>query len=98
MCNLILNIIFRTVIVSSLSILLILILKKNIFKRFNYYIWIIVVIKLFLSFTYYTFIINTLRSDYKLKELDWIFRFKLVYFKSRDLYLKHVTMFLRIVY
>ena len=66
MSNFILNGIFRTVIVSSLSILLILIFKKNVFKRFskkfNYYIWMIVVIKLFLPFTYYTFTINILRS------------------------------------
>ncbi|HBG0472686.1 TPA: peptidase M56, partial [Clostridioides difficile] len=66
MSNFILNGIFRTVIVSSLSILMILIFKKNVFKRFskkfNYYIWMIVVIKLFLPFTYYTFTINILRS------------------------------------
>ncbi|MFL8800321.1 peptidase M56 [Clostridioides difficile] len=205
MSNFILNGIFRTVIVSSLSILLILIFKKNVFKRFskkfNYYIWMIVVIKLFLPFTYYTFTINILRSkknininninlegfnnistiissillyfwivsvmiyliyttfkyiklknligdlsyevddeeivnlyksvlnefdiekdiklkysyevetpaffnscvllpphDYKLKELDWIFRHELMHFKSRDLYLKYVILFLKIVY
>lgn len=201
MSNFILNGIFRTVIVSSLSILMILIFKKNVFKRFskkfNYYIWMIVVIKLFLPFTYYTFTINILRSkkdininninlegfnnistvissillytwitsvviyliytifkyiklknlisdlsyevddeeiinlyrsilkefditkdiklkysyevetpaffnscvllpphDYKLKELDWIFRHELMHFKSKDLYLKYVILFL----
>ncbi|UUV14925.1 M56 family metallopeptidase [Clostridioides difficile] len=205
MSNFILNGIFRTVIVSSLSILLILIFKKNVFKRFskkfNYYIWMIVVIKLFLPFTYYTFTINILRSkkhininninlegfnnvstisnniilytwiitvvvyliytifkyiklknlindlsydvddeeivnlyknileefnikkdiklkysyevetpaffnscvllpthEYKLKELDWIFRHELMHFKSRDLYLKYVILFLKTVY
>ncbi|NJI81347.1 peptidase M56 [Clostridioides difficile] len=205
MSNFILNGIFRTVIVSSLSILLILIFKKNLFKRFskkfNYYIWMIVVIKLFLPFTYYTFTINILRSkkdininnlnlegfnsvsnmisgillytwtvsvviyliytifkytklknlindlsyevkdeeiinlyknilkefdiekdiklkysyevetpaffnscvllpphDYKLEELDWIFRHELMHFKSRDLYLKYIILFLKIVY
>ncbi|EGT4229552.1 peptidase M56, partial [Clostridioides difficile] len=203
--NFILNGIFRTVIVSSLSILMILIFKKNVFKRFskkfNYYIWMIVVIKLFLPFTYYTFTINILRSkkhininninlegfnnvstisnniilytwiitvvvyliytifkyiklknlindlsydvddreivnlyknileefnitkdiklkysyevetpaffnscvllpphEYKLKELDWIFRHELMHFKSRDLYLKYVILFLKTVY
>ncbi|MDB3830043.1 peptidase M56 [Clostridioides difficile] len=205
MSNFILNGIFRTVIVSSLIILLILIFKKNVFKRFskkfNYYIWMIVVIKLFLPFTYYTFTINILRSkkhininninlegfnnvstignsiilytwiitvvvyliytifkyiklknlindlsydvddeeivnlyknileefniikdiklkysyevetpaffnscvllpphEYKLKELDWIFRHELMHFKSRDLYLKYVILFLKTVY
>ena len=205
MSNFILNGIFRTVIVSSLSILMILIFKKNVFKRFskkfNYYIWMIVVIKLFLPFTYYTFTINILRSkkhininninlegfnnvstisnniilytwiitvvvyliytifkyiklknlindlsydvddgeivnlyknileefnitkdiklkysyevetpaffnscvllpphEYKLKELDWIFRHELMHFKSRDLYLKYVILFLKTVY
>ncbi|MCC0637148.1 M56 family metallopeptidase [Clostridioides sp. ES-S-0001-02] len=205
MVNSILNGIFRTVIVSSLSILLILIFKKNVFKRFskkfNYYIWMIVVIKLLLPFTYYTFTINILRSkenininninlegfnnistlknsillyawlitvviyliynifkyiklknlindlsydvedeevmnlykdilkefnitkdiklkysyevetpaffdscvllpphDYKLKELDWIFRHELMHFRSKDLCLKYVMIFLKIVY
>ncbi|EQF29201.1 blaR1 peptidase M56 family protein [Clostridioides difficile CD160] len=36
--------------------------------------------------------------DYKLKELDWIFRHELMHFKSRDLYLKYVILFLKIVY
>ncbi|MFL8710671.1 M56 family metallopeptidase [Clostridioides sp. GD02377] len=205
MSSFILNGIFRTVIVSSLSILLILIFKKSVFKRFskkfNYYIWMIVVVKLFLPFTYYTFTINILRSkkdinidninlegfnnistiissillytwitfvviyliytifkyiklknlisdlsyevydkeivnlyknilkefditkdiklkysyevetpaffnscvllpphDYKLEELDWIFRHELMHFKSRDLYLKYVMLLLKIVY
>ncbi|MDB0441034.1 peptidase M56 [Clostridioides difficile] len=205
MVNSILNGIFRTVIVSSLSIFLILIFRKNVFKRFskkfNYYIWMIVVIKLLLPFTYYTFTINILRSkenininsinlegfnnisnlknnillyawlttvliyltytlfkyiklknlindlsydvkdeeiinlykvilkefnitkdiklkysyevetpaffdscvllpphDYKLKELNWIFRHELMHFKSKDLCLKYVMLFLKIVY
>ncbi|MDB0441033.1 peptidase M56 [Clostridioides difficile] len=205
MTNLILNGIFRTVIVSSLSIFLILLFKKNVFKRFskkfNYYVWLIVVIKLLLPFTYYTFTINILRTkknininninlegfnnvstlmnitllyawiitvvvyliytlfkyiklknlindlsydvedeeminlykdilkefnitkdiklkysyevetpaffnscvllpphDYKLKELNWIFRHELMHFKSKDLCLKYVMLFLKIVY
>ncbi|MCC0784693.1 peptidase M56 [Clostridioides sp. ES-S-0108-01] len=205
MVDLILNGLFRTVIVSSLCILLILIFKKSIFKRFskkfNYYIWLIVVIKLLLPFTYYTLTMNVFRSkeninidninleyfnkaptsynsillyiwictviiyllytifkyiklknlindlsydvddeeivnlyknilkefnitkeiklkysyevetpaffnscvllppyDYKLKELDWIFRHELMHFKSRDLYLKYIILFLKIVY
>ncbi|MCC0674159.1 peptidase M56 [Clostridioides sp. ES-S-0145-01] len=205
MTNLILNGIFRTTIVSSLSVFLILVFKKNVFKRFskkfNYYIWMIIVIKLLLPFTYYTFTINILRSkenininninlegfnnvsnlknniflytwlitvviyliytifkylklknlindlsydvedkeiinlykdilkefditkdiklkysyevetpaffdscvllpphDYNLKELDWIFRHELMHFKSKDLYLKYVMIFLKIVY
>ncbi|MGX9758084.1 M56 family metallopeptidase [Clostridioides difficile] len=205
MVNSILNGIFRTVIVSSLGIFLILIFRKNVFKRFskkfNYYIWMIVVIKLLLPFTYYTFTINILRSkenininninlegfnnisnlknnillyawlitvliyltytlfkyiklknlindlsydvedeeiinlykvilkefnitkniklkysyevetpaffdscvllpphDYKLKELNWIFRHELMHFKSKDLYIKYVMLFLKIVY
>ncbi|MGO1042676.1 M56 family metallopeptidase [Clostridioides difficile] len=205
MVNSILNGIFRTVIVSNLSIFLILIFKKNVFKRFskkfNYYIWMIVVTKLLLPFTYYTFTINILRSkenininninlegfnnisnlknnillyawlitvviylihtlfkyiklknlindlsydvedeeiinlykdilkefnitkdiklkysyevetpaffdlcvllpprDYKLKELNWIFRHELMHFKSKDLYIKYVMLFLKIVY
>ncbi|UWD48978.1 M56 family metallopeptidase [Clostridioides difficile] len=205
MSNLILNGIFRTVIVSSLSIFLILIFKKNVFKRFskkfNYYIWLIVVIKLLLPFTYYTFTINILRTkknininninlegfnnistlknsillyawittvvvyliytifkyiklknlindlsydvedeeminlykdilkefnitkdiklkysyevetpaffnscvllpphDYNLKELNWIFRHELMHFKSKDLCLKYMMLFLKIVY
>ncbi|HBG0152022.1 TPA: M56 family metallopeptidase, partial [Clostridioides difficile] len=36
--------------------------------------------------------------DYKLKELDWIFRHELMHFKSKDLYLKYVILFLKIVY
>ncbi|MCC0649804.1 M56 family metallopeptidase [Clostridioides sp. ZZV15-6598] len=205
MVNSILNGIFRTVIVSNLSIFLILIFKKNVFKRFskkfNYYIWMIVVTKLLLPFTYYTFTINILRSkenininninlegfnnisnlknnillyawlitvviylihtlfkyiklknlindlsydvedeeiinlykdilkefnitkdiklkysyevetpaffdscvllpphEYNLKELNWIFRHELMHFKSRDLCLKYVMIFLKIVY
>nr|UWI50386.1 M56 family metallopeptidase [Clostridioides difficile] len=205
MTNLILNGIFRTVIVSSLSIFLILIFKKNVFKRFskkfNYYIWMIVVIKLLLPFTYYTFTINILRTkknininninlegfnnisnlknsillyawittvviyliytlfkyiklknlindlsydiedeeiinlykdilkefniskdiklkysyevetpaffnscvllpphDYNLKELNWIFRHELMHFKSKDLCIKYIMLFLKIVY
>nr|UWI50385.1 M56 family metallopeptidase [Clostridioides difficile] len=205
MANSILNGIFRTVIVSSLSIFLILIFKKNVFKRFskkfNYYIWMIVVIKLLLPFTYYTFTINILRTkknininninlegfnnisnlknsillyawittvviyliytlfkyiklknlindlyydiedeeiinlykdilkefnitkdiklkysyevetpaffnscvllpphDYNLKELNWIFRHELMHFKSRDLCIKYIMLFLKIVY
>ncbi|EQF29214.1 blaR1 peptidase M56 family protein [Clostridioides difficile CD160] len=205
MVDLILNGIFRTLIVSSLCILLILAFKKSFFKRFskkfNYYIWIIVVIKLLLPFTYYTLTLNIFRSkeninidninleyfnevstssnsillyiwiftviiylvytvlkyiklknlvndlsyevddkeiislytsllkefniskeiklkysyevetpaffnscvllpphDYKLEELDWIFRHELMHFKSKDLYLKYIVLFLKIVY
>ncbi|MBY2024983.1 M56 family metallopeptidase, partial [Clostridioides difficile] len=36
--------------------------------------------------------------EYKLKELDWIFRHELMHFKSRDLYLKYVILFLKTVY
>ncbi|MGO0861872.1 M56 family metallopeptidase, partial [Clostridioides difficile] len=36
--------------------------------------------------------------DYKLKELEWIFRHELMHFKSKDLYLKYVVLFLKIVY
>ncbi|HGM3508730.1 TPA: M56 family metallopeptidase, partial [Clostridioides difficile] len=66
MVDLILNGLFRTVIVSSLCILLILTFKKSIFKKFskkfNYYIWLIVVFKLLLPFTYYTLTVNVFRS------------------------------------
>ncbi|WP_227856552.1 MULTISPECIES: M56 family metallopeptidase [unclassified Clostridioides] len=36
--------------------------------------------------------------DYKLKELEWIFRHELMHFKSKDLCLKYVVLFLKIVY
>ncbi|MCC0685422.1 M56 family metallopeptidase [Clostridioides sp. ZZV14-6345] len=205
MVDLILNGLFRTVIVSSLCILLILTFKKSIFKRFskkfNYYIWLIVIIKLLLPFTYYTLTVNVFRRkeninidninleyfnkaqtsyssillyiwictviiyllytifkyiklknliddlsydvddeeiinlyvglleelniskdiklkyshevespvffnlsvllpphDYKLEELDWIFRHELMHFKSKDLHLKYLVLFLKIVY
>ncbi|HDF2667598.1 TPA: M56 family metallopeptidase, partial [Clostridioides difficile] len=36
--------------------------------------------------------------EYKLKELDWIFRHEIMHFKSKDLYLKYVILFLKTVY
>ncbi|HGM3434180.1 M56 family metallopeptidase [Clostridioides difficile] len=36
--------------------------------------------------------------DYKLEELDWIFRHELMHFKSKDLHLKYLVLFLKIVY
>ncbi|MCC0719199.1 M56 family metallopeptidase [Clostridioides sp. ZZV14-6105] len=36
--------------------------------------------------------------DYTLKELEWIFRHELMHFKSKDLYIKYLVLFLKIVY
>lgn len=36
--------------------------------------------------------------DYTLKELDWIFRHELMHFKSKDLYIKYLVLFLKCVY
>ncbi|MGO0882473.1 M56 family metallopeptidase [Clostridioides difficile] len=36
--------------------------------------------------------------DYTLKELKWIFRHELMHFKSKDLYIKYLVLFLKIVY
>ena len=36
--------------------------------------------------------------DYTLKELDWIFRHELMHFKSKDLYVKYLVLFLKCVY
>lgn len=36
--------------------------------------------------------------DYTLKELEWIFRHELMHFKSKDLYIKYLILFLKIVY
>ncbi|EGT5420214.1 M56 family metallopeptidase [Clostridioides difficile] len=36
--------------------------------------------------------------DYKLEELDWIFGHELMHFKSKDLHLKYLVLFLKIVY
>lgn len=36
--------------------------------------------------------------DYTLKELDWIFRHELMHFRSKDLYIKYLVLFLKCVY
>ena len=36
--------------------------------------------------------------DYTLKELNWIFRHELMHFKSKDLYIKYLVIFLKCVY
>ncbi|MCC0764380.1 peptidase M56 [Clostridioides sp. ES-S-0006-03] len=72
--SLILSDIFRTVLVSNLFLILLLVFRISVFKRFskrfNYYIWFIVVIKLLLPFTYYTFTFNTLKYQDSIKKIN----------------------------
>ncbi len=57
-----LNDIFRTILVSCIFIVILLVFRITLFKtfskKFNYYIWLIVIIKLSLPFMNYTFIFN----------------------------------------
>ncbi|MGO1043669.1 M56 family metallopeptidase [Clostridioides difficile] len=72
--SLILSDIFRTVLVSNLFLILLLVFRISIFKsfskKFNYYIWLIVVIKLLLPFTYYTFTFNALKYQDSIKKIN----------------------------
>ncbi|MGO1042668.1 M56 family metallopeptidase [Clostridioides difficile] len=70
----ILNDFFRTVLVSSLFTVLLLVFRMTIFKvfsrKFNYYIWFIVIIKLSLPFTYYTFAFNELKYQGNINKVN----------------------------
>ncbi|MGO0985105.1 M56 family metallopeptidase [Clostridioides difficile] len=71
--SLILSDIFRTVLVSNLFLILLLVFRISVFKnfsrKFNYYIWLIIVIKLLLPFTYYTFTFNELKYQDSIKKI-----------------------------
>ncbi|WP_227827996.1 MULTISPECIES: M56 family metallopeptidase [unclassified Clostridioides] len=70
----ILNDFLRTVLVSSLFTVLLLVFRMTIFKifsrRFNYYIWFIVIIKLLLPFTYYTFAFNEFKYQENINKVN----------------------------
>ncbi|UWD47232.1 M56 family metallopeptidase [Clostridioides difficile] len=70
----ILNDFFRTVLVSSLFTVILLVFRMTIFKifsrKFNYYIWFIVIIKLSLPFTYYTFAFNELKYQDNINKVN----------------------------
>lgn len=71
--SLILSDIFRTVLVSNLFLILLLVFRISVFKnfsrKFNYHIWLIIVIKLLLPFTYYTFTFNELKYQDSIKKI-----------------------------
>ncbi|MGO0882563.1 M56 family metallopeptidase [Clostridioides difficile] len=71
--SLILSDIFRTVLVSNLFLILLLVFRISVFKnfsrKFNYHIWLIIVIKLLLPFTYYTFTFNELKYQDNIKKI-----------------------------
>ncbi|UWD47329.1 M56 family metallopeptidase [Clostridioides difficile] len=71
--SLILSDIFRTVLVSNLFLILLLVFRISVFKnfsrKFNYHIWLTIVIKLLLPFTYYTFTFNELKYQDSIKKI-----------------------------